>query len=633
MLIELKRVEDLLARCKGATVGLIGDFCLDAYWTLEPDSTERSVETGKLVNRVIEQRYSLGGAGNVAANLAALGVGALRVFGMRGDDVFGREMAAQLAALGADCSGMLVSPDWATSVFSKPHLSGVEGERFDFGSVNRIRPEMEAALLEQLKAALPSLDVLLINQQLPGSYLTDTMARELSALASEASAPFLVDSRDRMADLAHVILKLNAHEAAKTCGDVRDMNDTAPLEDLRVYGDAIRAKTGRPLFITRGRRGMLVCEEEATTEIPGIQAMKATDPVGAGDTAFSALGAALASGASFPEAAAMANMASTVTVQKLRQTGTASPEELLAIARDTNYIYRPELSEDPRKARMLEGTGIELVDDTFEKGRIAHAVFDHDGTISTLREGWEAVMEKVMIRAILGPAFETASEEDYRRVRDASLAYIDQSTGIQTILQMQALAEMVADFGFVPKEDILDAPGYKEVYNDALMAVIRTRTERVSRGELTVSDWTVKGAVDFLRELKGRGVTLYLASGTDEADVQEEAALLGYAGLFEGGIFGAVGDVTKYSKKMVLERIVRENGLHGPELAVFGDGPVELREAKKQAGIAVGIASDEVRRFGLNVEKRTRLIQAGADIVAPDFSQPRPLLACLFGVE
>ena len=64
-----------------------------------------------------------------------------------------------------------------------------------------------------------------------------------------------------------------------------------------------------------------------------------------------------------------------------------------------------------------------------------------------------------------------------------------------------------------------------------------------------------------------------------------------------------------------------ENNLHGSELAVFGDGPVEIRECRKREGIAVGIASDEIRRHGLDLEKRTRLIKAGAHLVVPDFSQ------------
>ena len=74
------------------------------------------------------------------------------------------------------------------------------------------------------------------------------------------------------------------------------------------------------------------------------------------------------------------------------------------------------------------------------------------------------------------------------------------------------------------------------------------------------------------------------------------------------------------SKKIVIEKIMNENNLKGVNLAVFGDGPVEMRECRRRNGIAIGVASDEIRRYGLNPSKRTRLIKAGAQIIIPDFS-------------
>jgi hypothetical protein len=135
--------------------------------------------------------------------------------------------------------------------------------------------------------------------------------------------------------------------------------------------------------------------------------------------------------------------------------------------------------------------------------------------------------------------------------------------------------------------------------------------------------------VAFLRSLRAMGMTLYLASGTDDEDVRREAQALGYAGLFDGGIYGALGEVNAQSKRQVIQRILAENGLDGSQLAAFGDGPVELRESRRRHGAAIGIASDEIRRYGLNPEKRARLIQAGAQILMPDFSQAERLLALM----
>jgi beta-phosphoglucomutase-like phosphatase (HAD superfamily) len=139
----------------------------------------------------------------------------------------------------------------------------------------------------------------------------------------------------------------------------------------------------------------------------------------------------------------------------------------------------------------------------------------------------------------------------------------------------------------------------------------------------------IKGAMPFLRRLRERGVKLILAIGTDHQDVVSEAQALGYAELFDGGIFGAVGDIDREAKREVIRRILCDARLGETPLACFGDGPVELREAKKRGAMAIGIASDEVRRYGLNPEKRSRLIRAGADIVAPDFSQPEILMRVL----
>jgi len=130
--------------------------------------------------------------------------------------------------------------------------------------------------------------------------------------------------------------------------------------------------------------------------------------------------------------------------------------------------------------------------------------------------------------------------------------------------------------------------------------------------------------------LREKGVKLYLASGTDRADVAAEAESLGYAELFDGGIYGSLGNVATHCKRLVIDRIVIENKLQGSELAVFGDGPVEMRECRKREGVAVGIASDEIRRHGLNMEKRTRLINAGAHVIVPDFSQYCKLVTFLF---
>jgi phosphoglycolate phosphatase-like HAD superfamily hydrolase len=353
--------------------------------------------------------------------------------------------------------------------------------------------------------------------------------------------------------------------------------------------------------------------------------------VGAGDTSISATAAAMAAGATPLESATLANFASVVTVQKIRTTGTATPQEIREVGADPDYVFRPELASDPRSARYFEDSEIECITGSVPSRGIKHALFDHDGTISTLRQGWEPIMEDMFIRTILGPAYATADETLYRRVADRVREYIIRSTGIQTLKQMLALGDMVRELGYVPASQVLDPHGYKRIYLEALMKTVSARVKKFSRKELNVEDFTIKGSVDFLKALRIRGVRLYLASGTDDADVKAEAHALGYAELFDGGIHGATDDVQHDAKRVVIDRILTTNQLNGSELVCFGDGPVELREGRKRGGMAVGIASDEVRRYGMSPEKRSRLICAGADVIIADFSQPEALLKRLFG--
>ncbi|HAU36743.1 MAG TPA: carbohydrate kinase, partial [Phycisphaerales bacterium] len=153
-------------------------------------------------------------------------------------------------------------------------------------------------------------------------------------------------------------------------------------------------------------------------------------------------------------------------------------------------------------------------------------------------------MEPMMVRAILGPRYADAGEADYHKVVDAVRGFVEKTTGIQTLSQMQGLIELVRQFGFVDESHILDIHGYKAIYNEELLAMVRRRVEKLQRGELSPGDFQIKNARKLLESLHAAGVRLYLASGTDQDDVAAEAEALGYGGLFEGRIFGAVGDVT-----------------------------------------------------------------------------------------
>ncbi len=628
------QLQNILAQIRRLKVGIIGDFCLDAYWIIDENRREPSLETGIPTTPITTQRYSLGGAGNVASNLVAMGVDIVLAFGIIGNDPFGVEMLRVMEQTGSiETHGMVVQDNqWSTNVYIKPYLNANEQSRIDFGGANCLARSAADSLLNRIEDAIAALDVVLINQQVTGT-IDDAYLRTklVNLIARNPTTMFLVDSRSFSDAFDGTCRKLNDLEAAALCGIKKNPGDTILYSEVIEAASQLHRRWKKPMFITRGARGCIAVDSTGRChEIQGLLTLSRIDTVGAGDSFLAGAASALAVGCDMAEAAELGNIVAGVTVQKLLQTGTATPAEILAIGRDPDYIYRPELAADVRGAHYLEGTEIEIISPPAANLTVRHAIFDHDGTISTLREGWEGIMEPMMLRAVLGSRYFDADVALLDKVRLRVKDYIDKTTGIQTLVQMKGLVGIIQEFGCVPQDQMLDEFGYKRIYNDELLNVVREREGKLERQELSVDDFTVKNAVRLLRHLYDRGVRLYLASGTDEEDVRREARILGYDHFFEGRIYGAVGDIAKEAKKLVLERILQDIGPESARnIVTFGDGPVEIRETVKRGGFTIGVASDEVKRFGLNMKKRERLIRAGASVIVPDFSQLSSLLSLI----
>lgn len=273
---------------------------------------------------------------------------------------------------------------------------------------------------------------------------------------------------------------------------------------------------------------------------------------------------------------------------------------------------------------FLPGTPIEIIHPCTQRGLIRYAFFDFDGTLSLIREGWQDIMIPMMVEILLtAPRHE--SEEALTAVVEE---FVGRTTGIQTIFQMIQLCQEIEQRGGRPQPPLV----YKQMYLDRLGAHIRERLSGLKSGITGPEVLMVPGASRLLDTLRARRVTCYLASGTDEAFVRDEAAALGIASFFSG-IYGARDDSQNQSKKMVIERLIHENDLRGPELVTFGDGYVEIEDTKSVGGIAVGVASNEAQRQGIDEWKRRRLIQAGADLIIPDYRCCDRLAAYLFAEE
>jgi phosphoglycolate phosphatase-like HAD superfamily hydrolase len=265
---------------------------------------------------------------------------------------------------------------------------------------------------------------------------------------------------------------------------------------------------------------------------------------------------------------------------------------------------------------------IEVVHPDLPRGRFRSVLFDFDGTLSLIREGWPQVMIPMMVEVLRG----TGTGESEAELSAAVEEFVMRLNGRQTIYQMIELADQVRRRGGEPLEPL----AYKNRYHDLLMRRIQGRLEALESGSARPEDWLVPGSVGLLENLKRRGLALYLASGTDIKYVRHETHLLGLTPYFGAHVYGALDDYQNFSKRMVIDRILDEHGLHGEELLGFGDGFVEIEEVKKVGGVAVAVASDEVKRQGVNAWKRERLIRAGADVVIPEYRGQQRLLRFLF---
>ncbi len=279
-----------------------------------------------------------------------------------------------------------------------------------------------------------------------------------------------------------------------------------------------------------------------------------------------------------------------------------------------------------QKSVFLPGTSIEIIHQPSGRKSLRHVLFDFDGTLSLIREGWMDVMVPLMVEVLAA----TGTEEPRERLAAVARDFITELTGKQTIYQMIRLAEEVRKRGGTPEEPNV----YKNAYHDRLMERIAGRREALRSGRASPRDMLVPCSLELLDELRRRDASLYVASGTDEKYVIEEVQLLGLGEYFGNHVYGALEDYKSFSKAMVIERILKENRVEGELLLGFGDGYVEIQNIKAVGGLAVAVASDEAGRSGKpDPWKRDRLIGAGADLVIPDYRDHRPLAAYLWSEE
>ncbi len=253
---------------------------------------------------------------------------------------------------------------------------------------------------------------------------------------------------------------------------------------------------------------------------------------------------------------------------------------------------------------------IEIIRSGATAARAKVAIFDFDGTLSVIRSGWTELMLQMAVKELAA----TGTRESEQELTTVANEFIGRLTGKETIYQMMALAEAVQARGGGARTPLQ----YKREYLEALNGKIYSRLQALRDGGAP-EQFMVPGARDFLQFLTERGLTLYLASGTDDANVKEEAELLGLALFFPKRMFGAQDDLQSFSKAILVQRLISDSRYAGEDLVVFGDGFVEIEEVKRVGGTAIGVATDEPSCRQVDEWKKQRLVKAGADFIVPNF--------------
>jgi phosphoglycolate phosphatase len=283
------------------------------------------------------------------------------------------------------------------------------------------------------------------------------------------------------------------------------------------------------------------------------------------------------------------------------------------------------MNAPPRTARAISRwSSVELPAPLESRPEISHVLFDFDGTLSLIRQGWPDVMVPMFVEAL--PRLPGETENDVRRMVVDDIMRLN---GKQTIYQMIQLAERIRERGGRPDDPL----AYKHEYLRRLEQHIGGRTAALADGAMAPDALLVYAVRPLLEHLLALGLPIYLASGTDLSAVEREAGLLDVARYFNGHVYGALDDYKQFSKKIVIDRILQEHAITGRHLLSFGDGYVEIENTKQAGGLAVAVASDEANNGSGNVDqwKRERLLGVGADAVIPDFRDAIPFVDFLLG--
>jgi rfaE bifunctional protein kinase chain/domain len=329
------RLEHYLAAFSSLRIGLVGDLFLDRYLEIDGTITEVSIETGLDAYQVRQVRNQPGALGTVLNNLAALQVGQLVPVTLLGEDGHGDDLLRSLQPLPVETTRIVRSPDRLTPTYTKPLLRTEEGKirelnRLDVRSRHPLEENLQQHILTQLREEFARCDGWIVMDQMPESdcgVVTRAIRDELSRLAREHPEKLiLVDSRRHLKDFSCGSLKGNRAEILAAAEMEPDGDDEA----VGAAASRLAAQTERTCYCTLGEQGTLVASPDQTSKlVRGFPVSGPVDIVGAGDSATSGLVSSLLAGARSEEAAVIANLIASITVQQIGTTGVATPRQVI----------------------------------------------------------------------------------------------------------------------------------------------------------------------------------------------------------------------------------------------------------------------------------------------------------------
>ncbi|MBN2328811.1 MAG: carbohydrate kinase [Candidatus Omnitrophica bacterium] len=345
-MMDKNRLQEILSRFPERRILIVGDFFLDRYLMIDPALDEISIETGKTAYQVVGRRPQPGAAGTVCNNLHALKVGALIALTVIGDDGEGYELRKALSRRGVSIDHIVVREDRFTPTYTKPMRLTPEGEvemnREDAKNRQPLPADLEDELIQRLQSLAPQADAIIVADQVQErncGVITDRMRDAVAETARKNPRKiFFADSRERIGEFRDVIIKPNRFEAVKAVHS--DIVDDPSTELAKKCADALRARTGKPVFLTLDKEGVCPVSEEGQYPVPCPPVDGPIDIVGAGDSTTAGIVSALASGASLAEAAVIGNLTASVTIRQLGTTGTASPQQVMEAWSRNESLYQ-----------------------------------------------------------------------------------------------------------------------------------------------------------------------------------------------------------------------------------------------------------------------------------------------------